>query len=133
MLKEELQTILNTEYEKGIEFMKQKMLSVCNTDKPIEIDGRAYFVQSDKKNLHKIFNDNEGKSHIINEGDIICCRTESGNSYVGEFINIVKWQENDNSEPYDMVLINTSDGSGTYSYTVIKVVDIVNIHKVSKE
>lgn len=63
MLKEELQTLLNEEYEKGyekgVEFMKQKMLSVCDTDKPIEIDGRAYFVQSDKKHLQKLFDDIE--------------------------------------------------------------------------
>lgn len=67
MLKEELNILLRKEYErgyaKGIEFMKQKMLSVCDTDKPIEIEGegvnRAYFVQSDKKHLQKLFDDIE--------------------------------------------------------------------------
>lgn len=50
-------------YNEGIKYMKEKMLSVCDTDKPIEIDGNAYFVQSDKKHLHKLFNDIESK-HI---------------------------------------------------------------------
>ena len=67
MLKEELQILLNAEYEKGyekgIEFMKQKMLSVCDIDKPIAIEShgekRAYFVQSDLKHLQKLFNDRE--------------------------------------------------------------------------
>lgn len=59
MLKEELQKLLNIEYEKGIEFMKQKMLSVCDTDKPIEIAGKAFFVISAEKHLHKLFKDIE--------------------------------------------------------------------------
>ncbi len=46
-------------YEEGIKDMKRKMLSVCDTDKPIEIDGKAYFVQSDIKHLHKLFDDIE--------------------------------------------------------------------------
>ncbi len=67
MLKKELQILLNTEYEKGyekgIKFMKQKMISVCDTDKPIEIESqgvkRAFFVQSDLKHLQKLFDDIE--------------------------------------------------------------------------
>lgn len=43
-------------FESGVESMKRKMLSVCDTDKPIEINGRAYFVQSDIAHLHKLFN-----------------------------------------------------------------------------
>lgn len=50
-------------FNEGVKYMKEKMLSVCDTDKPIEIDGKAYFVQSDKKHLHKLFNDIEAK-HI---------------------------------------------------------------------
>ncbi len=67
MLKKELQSMLNAEHEKGyargIEYMKQKMLSVCDTDKPIEISGKAFFVISAEKHLHKLFNDIEAK-HI---------------------------------------------------------------------
>lgn len=49
-------------YEDGIKYMEEKMLSVCDTDKPIEINGRAYFVQSDKKHLHKLFDDIEKRN-----------------------------------------------------------------------
>ena len=67
MLKEKLQILLNAEYEKGyekgIEFIKQKMISVCDTDKPIAIESRgvkrAFFVQSDLKHLQKLFDDIE--------------------------------------------------------------------------
>lgn len=50
----------NTEkqtFEDGVRYMENKILSVCDTDKPIEINGRAYFIQSDKKHLQKLFND----------------------------------------------------------------------------
>ena len=46
-------------FEDGIKYMEEKMLSVCDTDKPIGINGRVYFVQSDKKHLQKLFNDIE--------------------------------------------------------------------------
>lgn len=39
--------------------MKQKMLSVCDSDKPIEINGKVYFVQSSLKHLNKLFDDIE--------------------------------------------------------------------------
>lgn len=44
-------------FEDGVKYMENKMLSVCDTNKPIEINGRAYFVQSDKRHLHKLFDD----------------------------------------------------------------------------
>lgn len=44
-------------FEDGVRYMENKMLSVCDTDKPIEINGRAYFIQSDKKHLQKLFDD----------------------------------------------------------------------------
>lgn len=47
------------DFEEGIKHMERKILSVCDTDKPIEIDGKAYFVQSDIKHLHKLFDDIE--------------------------------------------------------------------------
>ncbi len=44
-------------FEDGVRYMENKMLAVCDTDKPIEINGRAYFIQSDKKHLQKLFDD----------------------------------------------------------------------------
>lgn len=46
-------------YEEGIKDMERKILSVCDTDNAIEIEGKAYFVQSDIKHLHKLFDDIE--------------------------------------------------------------------------
>lgn len=46
-------------FNEGVKYMKEKMLSVCDTDKPIEISGKAFFVISAEKHLHKLFNDIE--------------------------------------------------------------------------
>ena len=35
--------------------MEQKILKACEEGKPIEIDGRVYFVKSDIQNLREIF------------------------------------------------------------------------------
>lgn len=39
----------------GIKLMEQKILKACEEGKPIEIDGKAYFVKSDIQNLREIF------------------------------------------------------------------------------
>lgn len=39
----------------GIKLMEQKILKACEEGKPIEIDGRVYFVKSDIQNLREIF------------------------------------------------------------------------------
>lgn len=52
----------------GIKLMEQKILMACEEGKPVEIDGKAYFVKSDIQNLREIFakmeegtrNDKEG-------------------------------------------------------------------------
>ena len=52
----------------GIKLMEQKILMACEEGKPVEIDGKAYFVKSDIQNLRVIFakmeegtrNDREG-------------------------------------------------------------------------
>lgn len=48
-------------FNEGVKYMKLKMLSVCDTDKPIEIDGIAVFIISAEKHLHKLFDDIEAK------------------------------------------------------------------------
>ena len=35
--------------------MEQKILKACEEGKPVEIDGRVYFVKSDIQNLREIF------------------------------------------------------------------------------
>lgn len=39
----------------GIKLMEQKILKACEEGKPVEIDGKAYFVKSDIQNLREIF------------------------------------------------------------------------------
>lgn len=39
----------------GVRLMEQKMLYACENGKPIEINGRAFFVKSDKENLQELF------------------------------------------------------------------------------
>lgn len=39
----------------GIKLMEQKILKACEEGKPVEIDGRVYFVKSDIQNLREIF------------------------------------------------------------------------------
>ena len=39
----------------GIKLTEQKILKACEEGKPIEIDGRVYFVKSDIQNLREIF------------------------------------------------------------------------------
>ena len=39
----------------GIKLMEQKILMACEEGKPVEIDGRVYFVKSDIQNLREIF------------------------------------------------------------------------------
>ena len=55
----EIKKAVEEGFKSGVESIERKILSVCDTDKPIEIDGRAYFVQSDIKHLHKLFDDIE--------------------------------------------------------------------------
>lgn len=39
----------------GIKLMELKILKACEEGKPVEIDGRVYFVKSDIQNLREIF------------------------------------------------------------------------------
>ena len=39
----------------GIKLIEQKILKACEEGKPVEIDGRAYFVKTDIQNLREIF------------------------------------------------------------------------------
>lgn len=47
-------------YDDGIDYMKREILSACESGKPIEIDGKAYFIQSDIEHLRKLM-DSFGK------------------------------------------------------------------------
>lgn len=59
MDKAELKQQFETAYHKGIlhgvQLMKNRLLLACENDTPIEIDGKAYYVQSDIEHLQQIF------------------------------------------------------------------------------
>lgn len=52
----------------GIKLMEQKILKACEEGKPVEIDGRAYFVKSDIQNLREIFDKMEEGARNDREG-----------------------------------------------------------------
>lgn len=52
----------------GIKLMEQKILKACKEGKPVEIDGRAYFVKSDIQNLREIFDKMEEGTGNDREG-----------------------------------------------------------------
>lgn len=52
----------------GIKLMEQKILMACEEGKPVEIDGKAYFVKSDIQNLREIFAKMEEETRNDKEG-----------------------------------------------------------------
>ena len=52
----------------GIKLMEQKILMACEEGKPVEIDGKAYFVKSDIQNLREIFAKIEEETRNDKEG-----------------------------------------------------------------
>lgn len=60
-LKAMLEQAVRRGIEQGIKIMQQRMLLACESEKPIDINGRAYFVRSDIDNLRDIFADLEAK------------------------------------------------------------------------
>lgn len=58
-----LEQLLSQAYLKGVDDGKaqeqQKILSACENGKPVEINGRAYFLKTDLQNLRDIFADLE--------------------------------------------------------------------------
>ena len=53
--RKELEESFNSGVLTGIKLMKERMLLACENGMPLEINGRAYFVQSDLQNLQSIF------------------------------------------------------------------------------
>lgn len=49
-------------FEKGVEYMEQRILEACENGTPLEIGGKAFFVRDAISNLHDIFADLESDS-----------------------------------------------------------------------
>lgn len=40
-------------FNEGVKYMEQKILTACERKKPIEINGRVYFIQNDIQHLRE--------------------------------------------------------------------------------
>lgn len=77
---------------------------------------------------HISFTD-EGVTMKFYEGDnVICCVGDEGR-HIGKIVGIGTWQETEDAEPYQVVCIDTSKSSRSYSSEFVKVEDITYICK----
>lgn len=60
MTDRELEIVLDQAQKSGIEIgvrlMQEKMLLACENGTPIEIDGKAYWIQNDMEHLRQVMN-----------------------------------------------------------------------------
>lgn len=49
-------------FEKGVEYMEQRILEACENGTPLGIGGKAFFVRDEISNLRDIFDDLEADS-----------------------------------------------------------------------
>lgn len=75
-----------------------------------------------------IFTD-DGVTYTFTEGDNVICCIGDETRYVGKITGIGAWKENDETEPYQVVCIDTSKNVRSYSSEIIKVDDITYICK----
>ena len=71
----------------------------------------------------------EGVTTTFNEGDNVICCVGDEERHVGKITAIGSWKENEDTEPYQVVCIDTSKNARSYSSEVIKVDDITYICK----
>ena len=66
-------------------------------------------------------------THICNEGDDVICAVKDGRRYIGRIAAIGKYQENEETEPEDVICIHMPKGKTSYNGEIIKVADIAQI------
>lgn len=71
----------------------------------------------------------EGVTTIFYEGDSVICCIGSEEKYEGKIIGIGNWKESDESESFEVICIDTSKNSRSYSHEIIKIKDITYICK----
>ena len=71
----------------------------------------------------------DGVTYTFTEGDNVICCVGDETRYVGKITGIGSWKENDETEPYQVVCIDTSKNARSYSSEIIKVDDITYICK----
>lgn len=70
---------------------------------------------------------NADGTHICNEGDDVICTVKDGRRYIGRIAAIGKYQENEETEPEDVICIHVPEGKTSYHGETIKVADIAQI------
>lgn len=70
---------------------------------------------------------NADGTHICNEGDDVICTVKDGRRYIGRIATIGKYQENEETEPEDVICIHVPKGKTSYHGEIIKVADIAQI------
>ena len=65
--------------------------------------------------------------HICNERDDVICIVKDGRRYIGKIAAIGKYQENEETEPEDVICIHIPKGKTSYHGEIIKVADIAQI------
>lgn len=71
----------------------------------------------------------EGITTTFNEGDNVICCVGNEKRYVGKITAIGTWKENEYTDPYQVICIDTSKSAKSYSSEIIKVNDITYICK----
>ena len=71
----------------------------------------------------------EGITTTFNEGDNVICCVGNEERYVGKITAIGTWKENEYTDPYQVICIDTSKSAKSYSSEIIKVDDITYICK----
>lgn len=71
----------------------------------------------------------EGVTTTFYEGDSVICCIGSEERYEGKIIGIGNWKESDESESCEVICIDTSKNSRSYSSEIIKIEDITYICK----
>ena len=70
---------------------------------------------------------NADGTHICNEGDDVICAVKDGRRYIGRIAAIGKYQENEETEPEDVICIHVPEGKTSYHGEIVKIADITQI------
>ncbi len=70
---------------------------------------------------------NEEENQFFHVGDRIICRTKDEKRYIGRIAVICKYQESEETEPEDVIYLNTAQNKMSYSGEIIKIADITYI------
>lgn len=71
----------------------------------------------------------KGVTTTFSEGDNVICCIGDNEKYTGKIVAIGNWKETEDSEPYEVICIDTSKSAKSYSSEIIKTSDITYICK----